>query len=105
MAAPHQFAPSKPHTSMLRLPAIYMWPDFAERGALIAYGPSQTEVHRQVARMLAKVLRGAKPADLPVEQPTTFELAINLDTAEAIGLTIPMNLLSRADKVIVNDRY
>jgi putative ABC transport system substrate-binding protein len=88
------------HTSALRLPAIYMWPDFAELGALIAYGPSQTQVYRQVARMLAKVLRGAKPADLPVEQPTTFELAINLDTAKAIGLTVPMNLLSRADKVI-----
>jgi len=88
------------HTSALRLPAIYMWPDFAELGALIAYGPSQTQVYRQVARMLAKVLRGAKPADLPVEQPTTFELAINLETAKAIDLTVPMNLLSRADKVI-----
>jgi putative ABC transport system substrate-binding protein len=88
------------HTAALRLPAIYMWPDFAEVGALIAYGPLQTQVYRQVARMLAKVLRGAKPADLPVEQPTTFELAINLETAKTIGLTVPMNLLSRADKVI-----
>ena len=84
----------------LRLPAIFMWPNYAELGALIAYGPRQTEVYRQVARMVAKVLRGAKPADLPVEQPTTFELAINLETAKAIGLTVPMNLLSRADKVI-----
>jgi putative ABC transport system substrate-binding protein len=88
------------HTTALRLPAIYMWPDHAEVGALIAYGPVQTQVYRQVARMLAKVLRGTKPADLPVEQPTTFELAINLETAKAIGLTVPMNLLSRADKVI-----
>jgi putative ABC transport system substrate-binding protein len=87
-------------TAALRLPAIYQWPDHAELGALIAYGPPQTEVYRQVARMLAKVLRGAKPADLPVEQPTTFELAINLETAKAIGLTVPINLLSRADKVI-----
>jgi putative ABC transport system substrate-binding protein len=84
----------------LRLPAMYMWPDHTEEGALIGYGPAQTQVYRQVARMLAKVLRGAKPAELPVEQPTIFELAINLDTAKALGLTIPMNLLSRADKVI-----
>ena len=88
------------HTTALRLPAIYMWPDHTELGALIAYGPPQTEVYRQVARMVAKVLRGTKPADLPVQQPTTFELAINLETAKAIGLTVPMNLLSRADKVI-----
>jgi putative ABC transport system substrate-binding protein len=87
-------------TMALRLPAIYMFPDYAELGALIAYGPRQTEVYRQVARMVAKVLRGAKPADLPVEQPTTFELEINLETAKAIGLTVPMDLLSRADKVI-----
>ena len=88
------------HTRTLRLPAIYQWPDYVELGALIAYGPLQTQVYRQVARMLAKVLRGTKPADLPVEQPTTFELAINLETAKAIGLTVPMNLLTRADKVI-----
>jgi putative ABC transport system substrate-binding protein len=87
-------------TKALRLPAIYQWPDYVELGALIAYGPLQTQVYRQVARMLAKVLRGAKPADLPVEQPTMFELAINLETAKAIGLTVPMDLLTRADKVI-----
>ena len=94
------FRPIIAHTTTVRLPTIYMWPDYAELGALIAYGPLQTEVYRQVARILAKVLRGAKPADLPVEQPTTFELAINLETAKAIGLTVPMNLLTRADKVI-----
>jgi ABC-type uncharacterized transport system substrate-binding protein len=88
------------HAAALRLPAIYMWPDYTEDGALIGYGPVQTQVYRQVARMLAKVLRGAKPAELPVEQPTIFELAINLDAAKALGLTVPMNLLSRADKVI-----
>ena len=82
------------HTKALRLPAIYQWPDYVELGALIAYGPLQTQVYRQVARMLAKVLRGAKPADLPVEQPTTFELAVNLETAKAIDLTVPMDLLT-----------
>jgi putative tryptophan/tyrosine transport system substrate-binding protein len=87
-------------TTELRLPAIYMFPDYVELGALIAYGPLQTQVYRRVARMLAKVLRGAKPADLPVEQPTTFELVINLSTAKAIGLTVPMSLLSRADRLI-----
>ena len=61
---------------------------------------SVDQVYRQVARMLAKVLRGAKPAELPVEQPATFELAINLETAKAMGLTVPMTLLTRADKVI-----
>jgi putative ABC transport system substrate-binding protein len=84
----------------LRLPVMYMWPDYTDEGALIGYGPVQTQVYRQVARMLAKVLRGAKPAELPVEQPTIFELAINLDTAKALGLTVPIHLLSRADKVI-----
>jgi ABC-type uncharacterized transport system substrate-binding protein len=88
------------HTKALRLPAIYQWPNYVELGALIAYGPPQPAVYRQVGRMVAKVLRGAKPADLPVEQPTAFELAINLETAKAIGLTVPMNLLTRADKVI-----
>jgi putative tryptophan/tyrosine transport system substrate-binding protein len=88
------------HTAALRLPAIYQWPEAADSGALIAYGPPQTQVYRQVARMLAKMLRGAKVAELPVEQPTTFELAINLETAKAIGLTVPMNLLSRADRVL-----
>jgi putative tryptophan/tyrosine transport system substrate-binding protein len=84
----------------LRLPTMYMWPDHTAEGALIGYGPVQTQVYRQVARMLAKVLRGVKPAELPVEQPAIFELAINLETAKALGLTVPMNLLSRADKVI-----
>jgi putative tryptophan/tyrosine transport system substrate-binding protein len=88
------------HTTALRLPSIFMWPHYAEDGALIAYGPIQNEVYRQVARILAKVLRGADPATLPVEQPTTFELAINLETAKVINLTVPMNLLTRADRVV-----
>jgi putative ABC transport system substrate-binding protein len=87
-------------TAALRLPTIFQWPEYAEEGGLIAYGPSQSHVYRQLARITAKVLRGANPAELPVEQPTHFELVINLDAAKAIGLTVPTNLLSRADKVI-----
>lgn len=84
----------------LRLPAIYQWPEMAEEGGLVAYGPRITELFRQRARMVAKVLRGAKPADVPVEQPTRFELVINLKTAKAIGREIPTGLVLRADKVI-----
>jgi putative ABC transport system substrate-binding protein len=84
----------------LGLPAIYEWPEMAEEGGLIAYGPRLTLIYRQLARLLVKVLRGAKPEDLPVEQPTNFELVINLTTAKALGLTIPESFLVRADKVI-----
>jgi ABC-type uncharacterized transport system substrate-binding protein len=84
----------------LRLPAIYQWPEMAEEGGLIAYGPRITEVYRQRARMVAKVLRGAKPADIPVDQPTSFELVINLKVAKAIGHEIPAGLVLRADRVI-----
>jgi putative tryptophan/tyrosine transport system substrate-binding protein len=84
----------------LGLPAIYEWPEMAEEDGLIAYGPRLTPIYRQVARLVVKVLRGAKPEDLPVEQPTNFELVINLKTAKALGLTIPEPLLVRADKVI-----
>jgi putative ABC transport system substrate-binding protein len=84
----------------LRLPAIYQWPETADEGGLLGYGPSFSEVFRQRARMVAKVLRGTKPADLPIEQPTTFKLSINLKTAKALGLTIPAALLARADEVI-----
>ena len=84
----------------LRLPAIYQWPENAEEGALVAYGPRFTQVFRQRARMLVKVLRGSKPADLPVEQPTTFELVINLRTAKQINHEVPAGLVLRADKVI-----
>ena len=84
----------------LRLPAIHQWPETAEEGSLIAYGPRFTKMFRQRARLVVKVLRGAKPADLPVEQPTNFELVINLKTAKAIGHEVPAGLVLRADKVI-----
>ena len=84
----------------LGLTAIYEWPEMAEEGGLIAYGPPLKPIYRQLARLLVKVLRGAKPEDLPVEQPTNFELVINLSTAKALGLTIPESFLVRADKVI-----
>ena len=84
----------------LGLPAIYEWPEMAEEGGLIGYGARLTPLYRQLARLIVKVLRGAKPEDLPVVQPTNFELVINLTTAKALGLTIPESLLVRADKVI-----
>ena len=84
----------------LGLPAIYEWPEMAEEGGLIAYGPRLTLIYRQLARLIVKVLRGIKPEDLPVEQPTKFELVVNLKTAKALGLTIPEPLLLRADKLI-----
>jgi putative ABC transport system substrate-binding protein len=84
----------------VRLPAIYQWPDMAEQGGLMAYGPRLMEVYRQRARLLVRVLRGTKPDDIPVEQPTRFELVINLKTAQAIGLTISESFLARADEVI-----
>jgi putative ABC transport system substrate-binding protein len=87
-------------TAALRLPAIYQWPETAEEGGLAAYGPRFVNIYRQLARMLVKLLRGAKPADLPIEQPTKFELVINLKTAKALGLTIEESMLDRADEVI-----
>ena len=83
-----------------RLPAMYQWPEYAREGALISYGPSIEGFYRQAAKLIVKVFRGAKPADLPVEQPTAFELAINLKTAKTLGLTVPQSLLARADEVI-----
>ena len=83
-----------------RLPAIYQWPDMAEQGGLVGYGPRFTEVYRQRARMVVKILRGTKPAEVPVEQPSKFELVINLKTAKAIGHEVPVALVQRADQVI-----
>ena len=83
-----------------RLPAIYPWRLYAEEGGLMVYAPSLPDMHRRSAYYVDKILRGTKPADLPVEQPTKFELVINLKTAKQIGLTIPPNVLARADKVI-----
>jgi putative tryptophan/tyrosine transport system substrate-binding protein len=83
-----------------RLPAIFYQRRFAEVGGLMAYGPSLPELWRRMGVLVGKVLNGSKPAELPVEQPTKFELVINLKTAQQIGLTIPQSVLFRADKVI-----
>src|SRR5260370_3884260 len=83
-----------------RLPAIYQWPETSEEGGLMAYGPRFTAIYRRHAQQAIKVLNGTRPADIPTEQPTKFELVVNLKTAKAIGLTIPPSLLLRADEVI-----
>jgi len=83
-----------------RLPSLFMLVDFVEAGGLMSYAASDADTFRRVASFVDKILKGAKPADLPVEQPTNFELVINLKTAKALGLTIPQSLLLRADRVI-----
>jgi ABC-type uncharacterized transport system substrate-binding protein len=84
----------------LKLPAVYLGSDFVGAGALISFGPDKTDAYRRAADLVAKILRGAKPGDLPVEQPIKFELIVNLKTARALGLTISPLLLARADEVI-----
>jgi putative tryptophan/tyrosine transport system substrate-binding protein len=83
-----------------RLPSILSLRDYAESGGLMSYGPSLPEIYRRAASYVDKILQGAKPADLPIEQPTKFELVINLKTAKVLGLTIPPSILVRADEII-----
>jgi putative ABC transport system substrate-binding protein len=83
-----------------RLPSIHQWPESADDGCLIGYGAPVASLYGRVAVLVDRILRGARPADLPIEQPTSFELVVNLHTARAIGLSIPPSLLSRADRVI-----
>ena len=83
-----------------RLPSVYGTQSYVDAGGLMAYGTNQTELWRRATTYVDKILKGAKPADLPVEQPTRFDLIINLKAAKAIGLTIPLSVLRRADRVI-----
>jgi len=83
-----------------RLPAIYPWPEFVQTGGLMSYGASSEDLFRRAATYVDKILKGAKPAELPVEQPTKFEFLVNLKAAKQIRLTIPQKVLSRADRVI-----
>ena len=82
------------------MPAIYQFSTFVDLGGLASYGPDLTPIYRKVAQYVDKIFKGANPAELPVEQPVVFEFALNLKTAATLSLTIPDNLIARADKII-----
>ena len=84
----------------LVVPVISGWPIFAESGAVCTYGPNLNDSYRRLAYYVDRIFKGAKPADLPIEQPTKFQLVLNLKTAKKLGLSIPQTLLARADEVI-----
>jgi putative ABC transport system substrate-binding protein len=83
-----------------RVPSIYWWREYVDAGGLVYYGPSIDEMYRRAAAFVDKILKGAKPAEIPLEQPTRFDLIINARTAKTLGIDLPPTLLARADEVI-----